>query len=180
MPEQSFARRVDQLQPVVFVEGQKRHVDDRHDTGQKVRGLERVEALIMKRLRQLVDLVEDEAQCIISIRGARAERIVALAKSLEHVRDRVQGSYESLAQVKEKNDPAADDEERDRPLGALGEIAGPDQQERNGGRRRPRRESEQRNQALVGQPAADAPDARGMIHLACLNASGLRPEARGA
>ena len=71
--EQRLARAVQEAQLVILVEREQRHVDHCHHAGQEVRRLEGIQALVVEGLGQLVDLVQNETQRIIPIRGPAPE-----------------------------------------------------------------------------------------------------------
>ena len=114
--EQPRAGAVDELQLLLLVEGEHRHVDLRHHLAQQRRRLERVEALVPQRLDQRVDLDHHLAERIAAARAAGADREVPLAERGEQVRQRLQRQDDALAQREGEAEADGDDHDRQRPL----------------------------------------------------------------
>ena len=129
--EEPRAGAVDELQLVLFVEGEHRDVDLGHHLAQQRRRLERVEALVAERLDERVDFDHDLAERIAAARAAGADREVAFAERGEQVRQRLERQDDALAQREREAEAEGDDEDGQRPLDLGRVVAGPEKDERD-------------------------------------------------
>ena len=150
-PEQALAGVVHQLQPPALVEGEDGDVDLRHDLAQQRRRFERVEALPAQHLGERVDLGVQVVERIGAPRAARADREVAFPQRRQQVGDGLQ--RHDHARPHRREEAGGEDRQRDRqrPLRARMVIAGPEEDEGEGGARREGTEREQDEPLIVGE-----------------------------
>ena len=151
LAQEPRAGAVDELQLVLLVEREDRHVDFGHDFAEQRRRLERVEPLVPERLDEGVDLDHDLAERIATAGAARADRKVALAKRGQQVRERLQRQDDAFAQRQREPEAERDDEDGQRPLHLGRVVAGPEEDERDEPARQRRRERHQQDAAVVAQ-----------------------------
>ena len=113
--EQPLAGAVHEAQHAVLVDGEHGDVDLRHHALQQRDRLERAEPLRAQRLAQRVHLGEGEAERIVEVGAARADRVVALAQRGEQVGERLQRTHDARAHRERRGEPRADDDGADGP-----------------------------------------------------------------
>jgi len=149
--EQAFAGGVDHAERAGFVvEGEDGDVNLGHHAPQQRGRLERAQPALAQLVHQRVHLEHREAQRVVRVGAARAERVVLLPDGGKHVRERLERTHDALAEGEGEREPGAHEEQGERPLRARGEVSPPEQPERDGERRERRGEREARDLALVG------------------------------
>ncbi len=131
MAEQARPGAVHELQLVIFVEREDRDVDFRHHFAQERRRFEGIEPLVAQRFDEGVDFNHDLAERIAAAGPARANGEVSLAKRREQVGQCLQGQDDPFPQREREAKAKGDDDNRERPLDLGGEIAGPEEDERD-------------------------------------------------
>ena len=163
LAQEARAGAVDELQLVLFIEGENRDVDLGHHLSEERRRLERVEALVAERFDERVDLDHDLAERIAAAGAARANREVTFAERGEQVRERLERQDDALAERQREAEAEGDDEDRERPLDLGRVVAGPEKDEGDERPRQRRGERHQQDAAVVAQARLARDGSRVMV-----------------
>ena len=150
--QQPLAGAVDDAQPPLGIEGEDRDGNLLHHRAQQRRGFERTQALLAQRVGQRVHLEEHFAERVVAPLTAGADREVLFAQGRQQVRQRLERVDDAVAQRHRDAPPQPDDEEREGPLDLGGEVAAPQQDERDGRAGQARAQGHQPDAAVVGEP----------------------------
>ena len=123
---QPLAGAVDDAQALLRIEGEHRDVDLFHDVAEQPRGLDRAQALFVKRFGQRVDLEQRGAERIVGVGGAAADRKVVFAQRRQQVGQRLQRHHDARADRRRQAKQRRQDDHRERPLHLRRVIVGPE------------------------------------------------------
>ena len=141
MGQQAFCRSIYQLQPLLTVESEHRHIDLFHHLAQQSGSLQRSQPMLLESIAQGIDLDHHLAQSFITPRAASPDGIILLPERRENVGQSLQWPHDPLAQAESEAQPDSGDHDRQRPLRLGRVVAAPKQDHgyehgRKGGRQR--------------------------------------------
>ena len=124
--QQSFTGAIDELQPLLAVEGKDRDVDLSHDGAQERRGFHRAESLFAQRLAEVVHFQHHFAERVARERTSSANRVVAFADGGKN-RKRLQRTDDAGLEIEGDAEPQRDEQQIDGPLHLCGIAVVPEQ-----------------------------------------------------
>ena len=106
-------------------------------------------APLLELRHQRVHLEHREPERVVRVRMPRLQRVILLANGGDHVRESLQRADHPLAQRRDAEQEYERDQHGQRELRANGEVAGPEQHERDDQRRQHRHQGDDSDLTLV-------------------------------
>jgi hypothetical protein len=154
--EEELRGVVGEAELVGGVEGENRDVDFLHHGAEEGGGFEGVEALVLKRAAEGVDLPHNVAEGFVAAGAAGAHGEIALAEGGEEVGHRLQRAHDAVARGGGKAEPKSQNQQGKRPLDFRRGRGGvqPKEIRRGGDRGQAGEQRVEEDELVVGEPAA--------------------------